>query len=105
MVKADDPGLNPIPPHAIERWQRILNNEKSFLTWVRNRLVNVLGDDPQEDYIQRLDDLISFQPGEAIIQPRNGDRVPAYRRVATHNLQDLGEYYLIEKDKVEDLRS
>lgn len=82
----------------------LLANDKDFLMWVRNRLVNVLGDDPDADWVKRLEDMSIFLPGPTKISLVNGEVRGNYFRVATFRAQDLGEHWLIKKEGARPLR-
>lgn len=81
-----------------------LSNDKDFLMWVRNRLVNLFGDDPKSEYIERLETLSAFLPGPVVIVPMDRDIDPEYIRIPKYRLDDLGDYFMFKKGDEEPMR-
>lgn len=81
-----------------------LANDKDFLMWVRNRMVNLFGDDPNNDWIKRLEDMSIFLPGPTLIPLTTAEYNSDYMRIPTWRLQDLGQYCLIDKGDLEPMR-
>lgn len=92
------------PDPDIARAEDRTKNDKDFLMWIRNRMVNLFGDDPESEYIKRLEDMSIFLPGPTVIPLRNSAVNPEYVRVARFQLSDLGDFFLFHKDAAEPMR-
>lgn len=38
-------------------WENFTMNDSQFLYWLRDRLINVYGEDPHVDFVQKLNEL------------------------------------------------